>query len=149
MWFTSPFKGTPEALADVLTGRVDYYFCPVNAALPFLKDGRLLGLAVGSTKRSSALPDLPTTVEAGIPDSDYNFWVGMFVPGENLARHRDAAVSGNRTSAALARRAREAGSSRRRIDGLRTRGIQRLPARRDRLQRRAGEGLGAQGAVAR
>jgi tripartite-type tricarboxylate transporter receptor subunit TctC len=77
-----PFKGTPEALADVLTGRVDYYFCPVNAALPFLKDGRLLGLAVGSTKRSSALPDLPTTIEAGIPNSDYNFWVGMFVPAK-------------------------------------------------------------------
>ena len=77
-----PFKGTPEALADVMTGRVDYYFCPVNAALPLLKDGRLLGLAVGSTKRSVALPDLPTTVEAGIPDSDYNFWVGMFVPSK-------------------------------------------------------------------
>jgi tripartite-type tricarboxylate transporter receptor subunit TctC len=77
-----PFKGTPEALADVMTGRVDYYFCPVNAALPLLKDGRVLGLAVGSTKRSVALPDLPTTLEAGIPDSDYNFWVGMFVPAK-------------------------------------------------------------------
>src|SRR6267142_1396896 len=77
-----PFKGTPEALADVMTGRVDYYFCPVNAALPLLKDGRILGLAVGSTRRSVALPDLPTTLEAGIPDSDYNFWVGMFVPAK-------------------------------------------------------------------
>ena len=77
-----PFKGTPEALADVMTGRVDYYFCPVNAALPLLKDGRLLGLAVGSTKRSVALPEMPTTLEAGIPDSDYNFWVGMFVPSK-------------------------------------------------------------------
>jgi len=77
-----PFKGTPEALADVMTGRVDYYFCPVNAALPLLKDGRLLGLAVGSTRRSVALPDIPTTLEAGIPDSDYNFWVGMFVPSK-------------------------------------------------------------------
>jgi tripartite-type tricarboxylate transporter receptor subunit TctC len=75
-----PFKGTPEALTEVMTGRVDYYFCPVNAALPLLKDGRVLGLAVGSTKRSIALPDLPTTLELGIADSDYNFWVGMFVP---------------------------------------------------------------------
>ncbi len=73
-----PFKGTPEALTDVMTGRVDYYFCPVNAALPFLKDGRLIALAVGSSKRSIALPDLPTTLELGVPDSDYNFWVGMF-----------------------------------------------------------------------
>jgi len=77
-----PFKGTPEALTDVMTGRVDYYFCPVNAALPFLKDGRLIALAVGSTARSVALPDLPTTLELGVPDSDYNFWVGMFAPAK-------------------------------------------------------------------
>lgn len=77
-----PFKGTPEALTDVITGRVDYYFCPVLSALQFIKDGRLLGLAAGSTKRSSALPDLPTTLEAGIPNSDYNFWVGMVVPAK-------------------------------------------------------------------
>jgi tripartite-type tricarboxylate transporter receptor subunit TctC len=77
-----PFKGTPEVLTEVMTGRVDYYFCPVNAALPLLKEGKLLGLAVGSTKRSIALPDTPTTLEAGIPNSDYNFWVGMFVPAK-------------------------------------------------------------------
>src|SRR5437773_194835 len=77
-----PFKGTPEALTEVMTGRVDYYFCPVNAALPMLKEGRLLGLAVGSSKRSIALPDTPTPLELGIPDSDYSFWVGMFVPAK-------------------------------------------------------------------
>lgn len=77
-----PFKGTPEALTEVTTGRIDYYFCPVNTALPLLKDGRILGLAVGSSKRSVALPELPTTLELGIPDSDYNFWVGMFVPAK-------------------------------------------------------------------
>ncbi|MGE5523014.1 MAG: tripartite tricarboxylate transporter substrate binding protein [Rhodospirillaceae bacterium] len=75
-----PFKGTPEALTEVLTGRVDFYFCPVISVLPLIKDGRLLALAVGSTKRASSLPDVPTTLEAGIPNSDYNFWVGMFVP---------------------------------------------------------------------
>ncbi|MEQ1776229.1 MAG: tripartite tricarboxylate transporter substrate binding protein [Burkholderiales bacterium] len=77
-----PFKGTPEALTDVITGRIDIYFCPVISVLQFLKEGRLLGLAVGSTKRSSALPDLPTTLEAGVPNSDYNFWVGMAVPSK-------------------------------------------------------------------
>jgi tripartite-type tricarboxylate transporter receptor subunit TctC len=77
-----PFKGTPEALTEIMTGRVDYYFCPVNAALPFLRDGKLLGLAVGSSKRSVALPDLATTVELGVPNSDYNFWVGMFAPAK-------------------------------------------------------------------
>jgi len=77
-----PFKGTPEALTEVITGRVDYYFCPVVAVLPLLKDEKVLALAVGSTKRSSALPDLPTTIEAGVPNSDYNFWVGMFAPAK-------------------------------------------------------------------
>ena len=85
-----PFKGSPEALTEIITGRVDYYFCPVNAVLPLLKDGKIVALAVGSTKRSSALPQLPTTLEAGIPDSDYNFWVGMFAPaktpGETVGR---------------------------------------------------------------
>jgi tripartite-type tricarboxylate transporter receptor subunit TctC len=77
-----PFKGTPEALTEVITGRVDIYFCPVIAVIDMVKSGKLLGLAAGSSKRSSALPDLPTTVEAGIPNSDYNFWVGMAVPSK-------------------------------------------------------------------
>ena len=77
-----PFKGTPEALTEILTGRVDYYFCPVISVLHFIKEGKLLALAAGSTKRSSALPDVLTTLEAGIPNSDYNFWVGMMVPAK-------------------------------------------------------------------
>src|SRR5262245_52956925 len=80
-----PFKGTPEALTEIITGRVDIYFCPVISVLQFLKEGRLLGLAVGSSKRSTALPDLPTTLEQGIPNSDYNFWVGMAVPSKTSA----------------------------------------------------------------
>jgi tripartite-type tricarboxylate transporter receptor subunit TctC len=77
-----PFKGSPEALTEIVTGRVDFYFCPVNAVLALLKDGKLVALAVGSTKRSLALPELPTTLEAGVPNSDYNFWVGMFAPAK-------------------------------------------------------------------
>jgi tripartite-type tricarboxylate transporter receptor subunit TctC len=77
-----PFKGSPEALTEIVTGRVDFYFCPVNAVLPLLKDGKVVALAVGSSKRSLALPDLPTTLEACVPNSDYNFWVGMFAPAK-------------------------------------------------------------------
>src|SRR5215470_7509281 len=77
-----PFKGTPEALTEIIAGRVDYYFCPVNAVLPMIAEKQLLALAMGSSKRSVALPDLMTTVEAGIPNSDYNFWVGMFLPAK-------------------------------------------------------------------
>jgi tripartite-type tricarboxylate transporter receptor subunit TctC len=77
-----PFKGTPEALTEVMAGRVDYYFCPVNVCVPMIKDKRVLALGMGSPRRSAALPDLPTTLELGVPESDYDFWVGMFVPAE-------------------------------------------------------------------
>ena len=77
-----PFKGTPEAVTEVLTGRVDYYFCPISPVFSYIKEGKLLALAVGSSTRSSALPDVPTTIEAGFPNSDYNFWTGMFVPAK-------------------------------------------------------------------
>lgn len=77
-----PFKGTPESVNEVLAGRVDDYFCPVNVCLPVIYDKRVLALGVASSKRSAALPDLPTTIELGVPDSDDDFWVGMFVPAE-------------------------------------------------------------------
>jgi tripartite-type tricarboxylate transporter receptor subunit TctC len=77
-----PFKGAPEALAQILAGEVDFYFCPITPALPMLKDGRLAAIAVGSNKRASALPDVPTTLEAGYANSDYNFWVGLFAPAK-------------------------------------------------------------------
>ncbi len=80
-----PFKGTPEALTEIISGRIDIYFCPVISVLQLIKEGRLLGLEVGSTKRSSALPDLATTLELGVAKSDYNFWVGMVVPAKTPA----------------------------------------------------------------
>ena len=80
-----PFKGTPEALTEIISGRIDIYFCPVISVLQLIKEGRLLGLAVGSTKRSSALPDLATTLELGVANSDYNFWVGMVVSAKTPA----------------------------------------------------------------
>lgn len=77
-----PSKGAPEALMEVLADRVDFFFAPLIVALPFLKDGRLQALAVSGSQRAAALPNVPTTVEAGFPDSEYNFWVGMFAPAK-------------------------------------------------------------------
>ena len=75
-----PFKGAPEALTEVITGRVDFYFCPLTVAMPFIREGKVLALAVGGSKRASALPEVPTTLEAGFPESDFDFWIGMMVP---------------------------------------------------------------------
>jgi tripartite-type tricarboxylate transporter receptor subunit TctC len=75
-----PFRGAPEGLTEVMAGRVDTYFAPITPALPLIRDGKLLALAVSTSQRASALPDVPTTIEAGYPDSDFDFWIGMFVP---------------------------------------------------------------------
>ena len=75
-----PFRGAREALTEVMTGRVDVYFCPITPAMPFIREGKLLALAVSSTNRASALPNVPTTVEAGFPDSDFDFWIGLMAP---------------------------------------------------------------------
>jgi tripartite-type tricarboxylate transporter receptor subunit TctC len=77
-----PFKGSAEAVTEVVAGRVDYYFSPIAPVVGQIKNGQLLPLAVGSPKRSAALPDVPTTAEAGVPGSEFNFWIGMFVPAK-------------------------------------------------------------------
>jgi tripartite-type tricarboxylate transporter receptor subunit TctC len=77
-----PFRGAPEAYTEVMTGRVDFFFGALASALPFIRDGKLLALAVSSPKRTSSLPDVPTTLEAGYPNSDYTFWVAVFAPSK-------------------------------------------------------------------
>ena len=84
-----PFKGAPEATTEVIAGRADFYFSPLVNALPLIKDGTVQALAVSGSARASALPDVPTTVEAGYPNSEYNFWVGMFAPAKTPAAIRE------------------------------------------------------------
>jgi tripartite-type tricarboxylate transporter receptor subunit TctC len=75
-----PFKGGPEALTEIMSGRVDFYFVPLPPARGLIAGKKVDALAVSSAKRAAALPDVPTTIEAGYPDSEYNFWIGMFLP---------------------------------------------------------------------
>jgi len=77
-----PFKGSAEAVTEVLSGRVDYYFSPIAPVIGQIKNGQLLALAVGSPRRSAALPNVPTTAEAGVPGSEFNFWIGMMAPSK-------------------------------------------------------------------
>lgn len=75
-----PFRGGPEAINEVIAGRVDFFFGPVGIVLPHIHGGNLLALAVNSPKRASALPEVPTTLEAGFANSEYPIWWGLFVP---------------------------------------------------------------------
>jgi tripartite-type tricarboxylate transporter receptor subunit TctC len=91
-----PYKGSPEAITETVAGRVDYFFAPLVSALPMIKAGKLTALAVGTTKRSGLLPDVPTLAEAGVAKSDYLFWVGMLVhaktPRDVVARINQATL---------------------------------------------------------
>jgi tripartite-type tricarboxylate transporter receptor subunit TctC len=75
-----PFKGGAEAMFEVISGRVDFFFGPVALVLPHIRDGKLVALAVNSAKRSATLADVPTLHEAGYPDSEYPIWFGLFAP---------------------------------------------------------------------
>jgi tripartite-type tricarboxylate transporter receptor subunit TctC len=76
-----PFRGA-EGLVEVMAGRVDFFCVGISAALGFIREGKLVPLAVSTPKRSRALPDVPTTLEAGYADSEYNYWMGVLVPAK-------------------------------------------------------------------
>ena len=61
-----PFKGTPEVVQALFSNSVDCYWAPISAGMPHIKSGKLRALAVSSAKRSPALPEVPTTGEAGV-----------------------------------------------------------------------------------
>jgi tripartite-type tricarboxylate transporter receptor subunit TctC len=75
-----PFKGAPDVLREILGGRLDFYFSPLASAMPLIESKQLRALAVSSVQRSPSLPDIPTTLEVGFPNSEYVFWIGAFAP---------------------------------------------------------------------
>lgn len=75
-----PYKGAPDALLDLIAGRIDFFFSPYLPAKPFMENHTLVALAVASTQRSVALPDIPTTAEAGYPNTEYAYWNAIFMP---------------------------------------------------------------------
>ncbi len=129
-----PFKGGPEALREVITGRVDFYFAPLLIALPFIQAGQVRALAVSNATRVAALPDVPTTTEAGFPNSDYNFWVAMFVPSKTPREIVDKLYQETANGSATAGNEGQARQARRRADDDETRGVRRLCEERDRDQ---------------
>jgi len=77
-----PLKGAPEMVTETVAGRTHFALLGITSALPAVRDGRLIGLAVSSTKRSLGLPDLPTMAEVGLPAAEFNFWIGMLAPSQ-------------------------------------------------------------------
>src|SRR5688572_20229213 len=77
-----PYKGTPEAIGDTIANRVCCYWAPINAALPHVRGGKAVALAVSSAQRSTLLPDVPTVAEQGVPGFDYTLWLGLWGTAE-------------------------------------------------------------------
>jgi tripartite-type tricarboxylate transporter receptor subunit TctC len=75
-----PYKGSAPALIDLAAGQVQFMTDTINTGLPYIKDGRMRGLAVTSLKRSVVLPDLPTFHESGLTGFDAAAWQGIVVP---------------------------------------------------------------------
>ena len=75
-----PFKGTPEAITNTISGSVQYFFAPITAAVPLVKGGKVTALAVTTRNRSPVLPDLPGAAEVGIAGFDFNLWTGLVGP---------------------------------------------------------------------
>ena len=91
-----------------MTGRVDFIFIGISSGLPFIQNKQLVPLAVSSAKRSPTLPDLPTTLEAGYKDSDFNYWNGMLVPAKTPGPVIERLLCGDDEGAGIARGSTEA-----------------------------------------
>ena len=77
-----PYRGGSEAIADILGGRVDFYFCPLATALPMIRAGQVRALLVSTPHRVADLPDVPTPAEAGLKDAESAIWFGVFMPAK-------------------------------------------------------------------
>ena len=75
-----PFKGTPEVVAALFSNSVDCYWGPISAVMASVRGGKLRPLAVSTAKRNPTLPDVPTTVEAGVSGADSPLWFGVWAP---------------------------------------------------------------------
>jgi tripartite-type tricarboxylate transporter receptor subunit TctC len=77
-----PFRGGAEAMSEVMAGRVDFFFAPIGLVLPHIREGKVVALVVNGAKRAAALPDVPTTLEAGFANAEYPIWFGLFLPAK-------------------------------------------------------------------
>jgi tripartite-type tricarboxylate transporter receptor subunit TctC len=77
-----PYRGGSEVIADILGGRIDFYFCPLATALPLIREGQVRALVVSTAKRVADLPDVPTPVDIGLKDADSAIWFGVLVPSK-------------------------------------------------------------------
>ena len=78
-----PFRGSADSLTEVIAGRVDFVILSLATTVPHIRDGSVTALAVSAHKRSALMPEVPTTIEAGLsPQSVYTFYTGLYLPAK-------------------------------------------------------------------
>lgn len=75
------YKGSGEAILDIIGGRVDAYFVPISAGIGYIQGGKVRALAISTAKRSAQLPNVPSIAESGVPGFNYALWFGLWAPG--------------------------------------------------------------------
>jgi tripartite-type tricarboxylate transporter receptor subunit TctC len=75
-----PYPGSPQAVTDLLAGRIQVLFSPSSTVLQHVREGKLVALASTEAKRTAVAPDLPTMVEAGLPGFETGLWFGLMAP---------------------------------------------------------------------
>ena len=104
-----PYAGSPQAVTDLLAGRIQVFFSPASTVLQHVRDGKLVALASTEAKRTSIAPDLPTMVEGGLPGFETGLWFGLLAPAgtsneivDKLARAANEALQADEVAKALA-----------------------------------------------
>jgi len=103
-----PYAGSPQAMTDLLAGRIDAYFSPASTAMEHVRAGKLVALAVTEPQRSPFMPDLPTMIEAGVPEFESVLWFGLVAPAgtpqpiiDTLSRACNEALKSDEVAKAL------------------------------------------------
>jgi tripartite-type tricarboxylate transporter receptor subunit TctC len=103
-----PYPGSPQAVTDVMAGRITMFFAPASSIIGQVASGKVLALATAADKRSSALPEVPTMAEAGMPNFDTSLWLGLLGPAglpqpivDKLAGATQKAMQAPKSAAAL------------------------------------------------
>ena len=103
-----PYAGSPQVVTDLLAGRIDGYFAPASSAMEHVRVGKLVALAVTDPQRSAFMPDLPTMIEAGVPDFESVLWFGLVAPADTpqpiidkLSRAANEALKSDEVAKAL------------------------------------------------
>jgi tripartite-type tricarboxylate transporter receptor subunit TctC len=103
-----PYAGSPQVMTDLLAGRIDGFFSPASTAVEHVRAGKLVALAVTDPRRSPFMPELPTMIEAGVPEFQSVLWFGLAAPAgtpaaviDKLARAANEALASDEVAKAL------------------------------------------------